>query len=102
MPLRMRATRLCESRKERSKHLLRRTRAVDISNEFPRLQRRTLALIAVIAPLLGLFIYAAVRPGPLASYAVTVANPFSEAELSSIAWYSGGAPRGHGRISMHQ
>ena len=40
--------------------------------KFPRLQRRTLALVAVIAPLLALFVYVAARSGPLASVAVTV------------------------------
>lgn len=42
--------------------------------KFPRLQRRTLALIAVIAPLLALFVYVALRSGPLAPVAVTVAD----------------------------
>ena len=36
------------------------------------LQRRTLALVAVIVPLLALFIYVALRSGPLAPVAVTV------------------------------
>lgn len=39
-----------------------------------RLQRRTAALIAVIAPLLALFIYVALRSGPLAPVEVTVAT----------------------------
>jgi HlyD family secretion protein len=39
---------------------------------FPRIQRRTLALIAVIVPLLLLFVYVALRSGPLAPVAVTV------------------------------
>lgn len=38
------------------------------------LQRRTVALIAVIVPLLGLFIYAGVRSGPLAPVQVTVST----------------------------
>ncbi len=38
------------------------------------LQRRTLALIAVIVPLLALFIYVGLRSGPLAPVAVTVAT----------------------------
>lgn len=42
--------------------------------KFPRLQSRTLALIAVIAPLLALFVYVALRSGPLAPVAVTVAD----------------------------
>ncbi len=39
---------------------------------FPRLQRRTLALAASMAPLALLFIYVALRSGPLAPVAVTV------------------------------
>jgi len=42
--------------------------------KLPTLQRRTLALIAVIVPLLALFVYVALRSGPLAPVAVTVAN----------------------------
>lgn len=42
--------------------------------KFPRLQRRTLALIAVIAPLLLLFVYVGLRSGPLAPVAVTVTS----------------------------
>ncbi len=42
--------------------------------KFPRLQRRTLMLIAVIVPLLLLFIYVAVRSGPLAPTEVTVST----------------------------
>lgn len=41
--------------------------------KFPPLQRRTLALVVVIVPLLVLFAYAALRSGPLAPVAVTVA-----------------------------
>lgn len=48
---------------------------------FPHLQRRTLALIAVIAPLLLLFVYVALRSGPMAPVAVTVAK----AEVRRIA-----------------
>lgn len=40
--------------------------------KFPRLQRRTLALIAVMAPLVALFVYVALRSGPLAAVAVAV------------------------------
>ena len=40
---------------------------------FP-LQRRTLALVAVIVPLLALFVYVGLRSGPLAPVAVTVAT----------------------------
>ena len=39
--------------------------------KFPHLQRRTLALIAVVAPLLALFAYVVVRTGPLAAVPVT-------------------------------
>ena len=42
--------------------------------KFPRLQRRTLALVAVIIPLLLLFIYVAFRSGPLAPIAVTISK----------------------------
>lgn len=38
----------------------------------PPLQRRTVALLAVIVPLLALFVYVAVRSGPLAPIPVTV------------------------------
>lgn len=38
------------------------------------IQGRTLALLAVIIPLLALFIYVGIRSGPLAPVAVTVAN----------------------------
>lgn len=41
-------------------------------------QRRTLALIAVIAPLLALLVYVALRSGPLAPVAVTVAQVESQ------------------------
>lgn len=40
----------------------------------PPLQRRTLALLAVIVPLLALFVYVALTSGPLAPVAVTVAR----------------------------
>ncbi len=40
--------------------------------KFPRLQRRTLALIAVIALLAVLFVYVALNSGPLAPVRVTV------------------------------
>lgn len=52
--------------------------------KFPRLQRRTLALIAVIAPLLGLFVYVAVRSGPLAPVAVTVGTVESKAVAPAL------------------
>ena len=38
------------------------------------LQRRTLALLAVVLPLLALFVYVVLRSGPLAPVAVTVAT----------------------------
>ena len=40
----------------------------------PPLQRRTLALIAVLLPMLALFVYVALRSGPLAPIAVVVAS----------------------------
>lgn len=45
----------------------------------PPLQRRTLALIAVIVPLLALLVYVALRSGPLAPVAVTEAKVESRA-----------------------
>lgn len=39
---------------------------------WPRFQRRTLAVFAVVLPLLALFLYVALRSGPLAPVAVTV------------------------------
>jgi len=42
--------------------------------KLPALQRRTLALAAVVVPMLVLFIYVALRSGPLAPVAVTVAT----------------------------
>ena len=38
------------------------------------LQRRTLGLLAVLVPLLALFVYVALRSGPLAPVLVTVAT----------------------------
>ena len=38
------------------------------------LQRRTLALLAIIVPLLALFVFVAMRSGPLAPVTVTVAT----------------------------
>ena len=46
--------------------------------KLPALQRRSLALIAVIVPLLVLFVYVALRSGPLAPIAVTVAEVKSQ------------------------
>jgi RND family efflux transporter MFP subunit len=47
--------------------------------KFPLLQRRTLGLLAVIVPLLALFVYVGLRSGPLAPVAVTVATVESRA-----------------------
>ena len=49
--------------------------------KLPRLQRRTVALLAVVAPLLLLFVYVVLRSGPLAPIAVTVTT----AERRAIA-----------------
>lgn len=49
--------------------------------KFPRLQRRTLMLLAVAVPLAVLFVYVALRSGPLAPVAVTV----TQVESRSIA-----------------
>lgn len=46
--------------------------------KFPHLQRRTLSLVAVIAALLVLLIYVALRSGPLAPVDVTVAKVESQ------------------------
>ncbi|MBS0609310.1 MAG: biotin/lipoyl-binding protein, partial [Proteobacteria bacterium] len=53
--------------------------------KFPTLQRRTLALIAVIAPLALLFVYVALRSGPLAPVAVTVATVESRAIAPALS-----------------
>ena len=53
--------------------------------KLPRLQGRTLALIAVLIPLLALFAYAALRSGPLAPVAVTVATVESRAITPALA-----------------
>lgn len=50
-----------------------------------RLRRRTLALVAVVAPLLGLFLYVALRSGPLAPVAVTVAIAESRAIAPALS-----------------
>ncbi|MBS0291381.1 MAG: efflux RND transporter periplasmic adaptor subunit [Proteobacteria bacterium] len=52
---------------------------------FPTLQRRTLALTAIMAPLLLLFAYVALRSGPLAPVAVTVATVESRAIAPALA-----------------
>ena len=48
------------------------------------LQRRTLALLAVVVPLLALFIYVVLRSGPLAPVAVTVATARQQAITPSL------------------
>ncbi|PZU36803.1 MAG: efflux transporter periplasmic adaptor subunit, partial [Acidovorax sp.] len=53
--------------------------------KFPRLQRRTLALIAVIAPLVALFVYVALRSGPLAPVAVTLGSVQSRAIAPALS-----------------
>lgn len=53
--------------------------------KFPPLQRRTLALVAVIVPLLLLFIYVALRSGPLAPTAVTVGTVESRPLAPALA-----------------
>ncbi len=53
--------------------------------KFPRLQRRTLTLVAIIIPLLALFIYVGVRSGPLAPIAVTVGTVESRAITPALA-----------------
>ncbi|MBS0505839.1 MAG: efflux RND transporter periplasmic adaptor subunit [Proteobacteria bacterium] len=53
--------------------------------KLPRLQRRTLALIAVIVPLLVLFVYVALRSGPLAPVAVTLGKVQSRAVAPALA-----------------
>ena len=47
-------------------------------------QRRTLALVAVIVPLLALFIYVGLRSGPLAPVAVTVSTVESRAVTPAL------------------
>ncbi|MFA5627376.1 MAG: efflux RND transporter periplasmic adaptor subunit [Thiohalomonadaceae bacterium] len=51
----------------------------------PALQRRTLALIAVVTPILLLFVYVALRSGPLAPVAVTVVTVNSQAITPALA-----------------
>ncbi len=53
--------------------------------KFPRLQRRTLAFIAVIIPLLLFFIYVALRSGPMAPIAVTVSTVESRPIAPALA-----------------
>ncbi len=53
--------------------------------KFPRLQRRTLTLLAVTVPLAVLFVYVAVRSGPLAPVAVTVAQVESRSVAPALA-----------------
>lgn len=53
--------------------------------KFPRLQRRTLALAASMAPLALLFIYVALRSGPLSPVAVTVTTVQQRAIAPALA-----------------
>lgn len=53
--------------------------------KFPHLQRRTWALIAVIVPLAVLFIYVALRSGPLAPVAVTVGKVESKTVAPALS-----------------
>lgn len=53
--------------------------------KFPPLQRRTWALIAVIIPLAVLFIYVALRSGPLAPVAVTVGKVESKTVAPALS-----------------
>lgn len=53
--------------------------------KFPHLQRRTWALIAVIVPLAVLFIYVALRSGPLAPVAVTVGKVKSKTVAPALS-----------------
>ena len=52
--------------------------------KYPSLQKRTLALVAVLVTLLALLVYVAVRSGPLAPVAVTVAAVESRALTPSL------------------
>ena len=53
--------------------------------KFPPLQRRTLALVVIIIPLLLLFIYVALRSGPLAPIAATVSTVESRSVAPALA-----------------
>ena len=53
--------------------------------KFPRLQRRTLALIAVIAPFVLLFAFVVLRSGPLAPVAVTVSTTEPQAIAPALS-----------------
>ncbi len=53
--------------------------------KIPRVQRRTLALIAVIVPLVVLFVYVALRSGPLAPVAVRIATVQSTAIAPALS-----------------
>ena len=53
--------------------------------KFPYLQRRTLALMAVVAPLLALFVYVVVRSGPLAAVAVTATTVRAQAITPALS-----------------
>lgn len=53
--------------------------------KFPRLQRRTFALIAVIAPFVLLFAFVVLRSGPLAPVAVTVSTTEPQAIAPALS-----------------
>lgn len=53
--------------------------------KFPQLQRRTLALVAVIVPLALLFVYVVLRSGPLAPVAVTLGTVQSRAVAPALS-----------------
>lgn len=53
--------------------------------KLPRLQQRTLALIAVVVPLLVLFVYVALRSGPLSPVAVTIGTAEQQAVAPSLS-----------------
>ncbi len=53
--------------------------------KLPRLPGRTLALVAIIVPLLALFAYAVLRAGPMAPVAVTVTTVQSQALAPALS-----------------
>ena len=60
--------------------------------KFP-LQGRTLALLAVVLPLLALFVYVVLRSGPLAPVAVTLATVESKALTPALFGVGTGGTR---------
>ena len=59
----------------------------------PRIQRRTLAVVAVLLPLLLVFAYVAMRSGPLAPVAVTVATVENRAITPALSGIGTGQAR---------